>query len=331
MYSTKIVKELNADTILSIVNEYDIFKHYLGDSLEIGRSMHSPFRKDENPSFCVFRTVYGSYKFRYIDFVTRETGSCFQMVMRLYNCDYNTCHRLIDRDMNLQIFRAVLGQERVPQVSLKLAEPIAQRSVIQVGIRKWNATTDKQFWTQYGISGRTLVKYQVYPLSHFRLNGVQYAHRDLTYAYYFGNESWKIYRPYADRKTKWLSNVSSDVIQGWQQLPLTGEVLIITKALKDVMLLHELGIPSIAPQSEGTLINAEKIADLKKRFNKIYLNFDFDYAGVRSGNKYRKNYGIQTLYFTNGRFGTIDYGAKDLSDYVKINGKQKLEELIKGL
>lgn len=54
-----------------------------------------------------------------------------------------------------------------------------------------------------------------------------------------------------------------------KQLPKTGDVLIVQKAMKDIMCLYEFGIPSIAPNSENTSISDEEIAKLKERFKRI--------------------------------------------------------------
>ena len=44
------------------------------------------------------------------------------------------------------------------------------------------------------------------------------------------------------------------MIQGMHMIPKSGEFLVITKSMKDVMLCYELGIPAIAPNSENLFI-----------------------------------------------------------------------------
>ena len=41
-----------------------------------------------------------------------------------------------------------------------------------------------------------------------------------------------------------------------------------------------------------------------------------------------KRYNIKPLFLTDGRFGTINYGAKDISDYIEINGTTETLKLI---
>ncbi len=55
---------------------------------------------------------------------------------------------------------------------------------------------------------------------------------------------------------------------------------------------------------------------------------DFDLTGVKMANTLLKRYNIQPLFLTDGRFGTINYGAKDISDYIEINGTTETLKLI---
>lgn len=55
---------------------------------------------------------------------------------------------------------------------------------------------------------------------------------------------------------------------------------------------------------------------------------DFDLTGVKMANTLLKRYNIQPLFLTDGRFGTRDYGAKDISDYIELNGPSKALEII---
>jgi len=111
-------------------------------------------------------------------------------------------------------------------------------------------------------------------------------------------------------------------LQGYDQLPEKGTLLIVTKSLKDVMLFYEFGIPAIAPASESVILSVEQHKELSQRFTKIVTLYDFDLTGVRSANKMRKEFNLPALFLTNGRFGTVDYTAKDPTDLVKKKGKK---------
>lgn len=327
MYSTALAKALDTKTILSIVSEYDIFKYYIGQDLVIGRSINSPLRKDETPSFIVYKTQYGVYSLRFMDHSTGQRGTCFDLVMMLYSCDFTTSLRLIDRDLHLGIAACKIDST-IRSRTMEALEVSHELCSIEVGIRDWDIVRDKGYWTSFGITGRTLQKYNVYPLSHYRVNGHEYEFKDLCYGYYFGNEMWKLYRPF-HTTGKWFSNTNSSVIQGSDQLPAKGDLLVITKSLKDIMVYHEIGVTAIAPQSESILIKEDYIMMLKSRFSRIIVNFDFDYAGVRGGQRYKKRYGLMCKYFTNGRLGTVDFKVKDAAEFVHANSAGQLQELIK--
>ena len=68
-----------------------------------------------------------------------------------------------------------------------------------------------------------------------------------------------------------MSNWKKDLIQGAHMLPKTGNVLVITKSLKDVMTLYEYGITAIAPCSENEFLTDVQYEKIKKRFKHIGL------------------------------------------------------------
>ena len=82
----------------------------------------------------------------------------------------------------------------------------------------------------------------------------------------------KIYRPHSlTRKDKWRNNCGTYDLQGLAQLPDKGKLLIITKSLKDIMVLYEYGYTAVAPQSEHSSIPTSLMENLKGRFDKIII------------------------------------------------------------
>ena len=111
---------------------------------------------------------------------------------------------------------------------------------------------------------------------------------------------------------------------------LTGEkegtdVLTITKSLKDVMELYQLGYSSIAPSSESARIEDDFMRLLHKRFEKVIIFFDNDEAGITGAGKITYHHGINSIMIP------IEYKTKDLSDTIKIHGLDKGKEIIKNL
>jgi hypothetical protein len=329
MYGTKIV-ELCEEEILDRINCLDIFSYYIGDDFKMGRAIKSPLRKDRSPSFTVFK--HSSGKYFYKDFSTGDSGDCFTFLTRMYSATRFTTYRMVDNDFQLGISLTTFAKPTKQEYGVhnKKFEDIEDScTTIKIKSRSWNNKEDKQFWSKYGICCSILNKYNVKPAKYVWVNDnliVESNKYNPIYAYDFGGQKMKIYQPYS--KFKWLSNTNVSDLQGLSQLPKSGDTLVITKSLKDVMCLDIFGIPSVAPSSESCIIPADIVKSLYDRFARIYILYDFDRTGISFANKHRKLYGFIPLFFTNGKFHTFDYKSKDFSDFIALNGVRGAAELI---
>ena len=106
-------------------------------------------------------------------------------------------------------------------------------------------------------------------------------------------------------------------------LPKTGDCLVITKSMKDVMCLYEYGITAIAPCSENMFLSEAQYNRLKKRFKRIFLLYDTDIPGVSNMRKIRKNFpDIEVIMIPR------DIGYKDISDVRRYCGNKFTKNLI---
>ena len=138
-----------------------------------------------------------------------------------------------------------------------------------------------------------------------------------------GVELWRIYFPFKPKgTTRFLSNWKAIMLQGAQQLPIEGDVLVITKSMKDVMCLYSLGITAIAPNSENLFVTESQFEKLKKRFKKIVVFYDNDLAGIHNMNKIRKSFDVECLWIPR------EYEAKDISDFHAKYGRDATLNLI---
>ena len=127
-------------------------------------------------------------------------------------------------------------------------------------------------------------------------------------------DKFKIYRPLASKYTKWRTNLTNRHVQGLAELPYEGgDLLIITKSLKDVMCLHEMGYNAISPSSETTFIPEDILHFLRRKWKKIVIIFDRDATGMLKAREYGKRYKLDCI-FVNKKFR-----AKDISDAVRDN------------
>lgn len=311
----KIPTDITLDYILSKVSEYDIYAHYLGQ-FKVGAIYNSPFRKDKNPSF----GIYYSKRTKQLLFKDHGTGECGNIVkfISLYTglTNYNDILKDIVKQLNI-----------TTDTKLDSSKQYIPSSETVIGIVRQKFTpTDINYWSQFNISEKTLKKFNVNSIKYYLCNGIVkgiYKEDNPMYAYKVYN-NFKIYRPLADKYTKWRNNLTEYDIQGYAQLPSKGDTLIITKSMKDVMCLYEMGIPAISPSSESTFIPNDILEGLKKRFKRIIILFDRDNAGVKYLRKMSLKTGLEGLLVHK------KFKAKDISDAIKANSFEEIKEWLYG-
>jgi len=196
---------------------------------------------------------------------------------------------------------------------------------------------DEDYWAKYHIGLNTLQTYNVKKVDRL-FDGIsgnvlaKYSIINPIYAYtQLGKSktSFQIYRPCASKQYKFYDKFQKDeeIIFGFDNLPWLGDTLVITKSLKDVMCLYEIGIDAIAPHSETTLLSYRVINSLKNRFTRIIVLFDNDDAGIRGAANYVNTYGLKAIFLPESK------GCKDVSDFLKKyglpHGANYLHELLK--
>lgn len=313
MYSRKRAKlpdNITLDWILSKVTEYDIYAKYIGQ-FKVGMIYNSPFRKDKNPSF----GIYYSKRTKQLLFKDHGTGECGNIVkfVSLFTGKTEYSDILSDIVDKLNITNST------KLVSSKQYIPSTE-TVIGV-VRQEFTDVDINYWKQFNISIDTLKKFNVNSIKYYLCNGIvkgTYKRENPMYAYKVYN-NFKIYRPLADKYTKWRNNLTDYDIQGYEQLPQKGDILFITKSMKDVMCLYEMGIPAISPSSESTFLPKDVLEQLKTRFKRIIILFDRDVAGVKRSRKLSRETGLEAI-FINKKFK-----AKDVSDAVKANSFEEIK------
>ena len=314
----KEIDYISKEEILEKVSQEQIMRYYLNVPIET--TLKSPLRKENRNSASFFIGNGGDLLFS--DLSIGFTGNCFHVVMRLYNLSFKEALKKIYKDMILEN-RAI---SPITTISLNKLQ-----TNISIKKKEWSKE-DKLYWTSYNLNSSILAKFFVCSCEFaFIDNKIIYSYKkdDPCYSYYFGNNKFKLYFPNR-QEFRFITNTNKDIIQGFHLLPKTGDTLIITKSYKDVMVLYSLGYNSISPQSENTKIDNKVIDDLNNRFKNIYSLYDFDYAGIKGANQLRKH-NIKPLFLTNGRFKTINYKAKDISDYIKENNKEQTLKLLKWL
>ena len=302
-------EELTKENIFKKVTEYDIFLNYFGQFV-LEKRYRSPWRRDSNPSFVITNTEKG---LRCKDFGDGPQLDCIGFVQKLFNYSYYQALAQINVDFNLNLAgEHPLKSLSKPVISNTRIVPEPKKAVlIEEVVREFNQV-DVDYWKQYLLEltdlEDTKAISQCYIDEYLFYNYIPKLN-NIAYCYYF-NDKKKIYLPKASKYNKWRMNWNSSCIDGYNKLPETGELLLITSSRKDRLVLKKLGYISIAPPSENTYISEEKIEELKRRFTRVLLYLNNDQQGIEFAKRQSEEYGIDYIYNKEGE-------PKDPSDLVK--------------
>lgn len=322
---------LTKENIFKKISSYDIFKTYSDNFTEIGKPFKSdlPGREDTNPSAQV-SYIHGDLLFT--DF-GRGSYRCIDYVMEKLGISYPEALNKINIDFNLGLGSSIVTNKQynytIPKIGGKPAFSEKSPTILKIKTRKWN-TADKNFWyKRYYITSKTLELFDVKPISHFWINDEIFTAEECSYSYDFywspNKEVFyrKIYQPYSS-KLKWISN-GGKAVQGEGVLPTKGNLLIITKSLKDVIVLYNLGFTAISPVSETSFLPSSYFLKQGKRFDRIVLFFDSDQTGLKKAKEFSNKFNIDYKYIP------LEYNIKDISDFIEKRGIEKSKELLTNL
>jgi len=338
----KLLKErsknmLNSENILNRLSEYQLFAYYLGNSFTVGKVFSSPFRTDRTPSFCIYRSSGDTLRFK--DFSTGENGGIFDFISQKLGLNFIDVLYQINTDFNLNLEcskREVTKFKGFITSGNEIKEISKRYSEIDIKVRNF-IQEDLEYWNKYGITLDLLKLYKVFAVQYAYNNDLlwyNYNKLNPCYAYLMENldktdYSFKLYKPLEiEKRKKWKTNANSyKYIQGYHNLPDKGDTLIITKSLKDVMVLKTMNINSIAVQAESIGITEELYKELANRFETIYLLFDFDEGGIKGSDRLKQMYSdIKVIFLQNEE--TKNNGCKDISDARCIMGFENARNLL---
>jgi len=320
--------------ILDNLSQEQIMEKYLGVKVQFDHMFHSPLRVDNNPT-CVFSWKDDKLWFR--DWAMNYPLDIFAVVMKKYLCGFYEAIQIIAEDFGIKDKETSRELAKNPvEIRRSRGSRDSEKSRIQVKMQKFT-DVDIEYLKSYGITSSTVSTFNVFSPEVVWLNGeifYVYDRQNPALAYYFGtdeegHQKWKIYFYKKRGDFRFLGNTSR--INGWIQIPQTGELLVITKSLKDVMAMYEWGLDAIAMQGESTIPYDYIIEELKQRFENIVTFYDYDDAGIRNAEKIRELYDIPSVFLTNQSLGINPGKAKDFSDYVKLNSKNAVTELVEAI
>jgi hypothetical protein len=338
--------------ILTKYDQVSIFANYLDINpseidyclQSVSNKISNPLRNDPNPSLG-FTTVIdrevGVFKIRMYDFGdSYYRGDCFDLVGKLLSTNSS------DSVGFITICKDIINtMERGNSVNYRTLIPSIQKFTnIHVEPRLWNSF-DINLWDSWGLHFNE-IRQDVYPISKAYVNHMldyKYNSSDPGYAWitdYKDNEPlYKLYYPNRGKKKgdlpRFKTNNKYYPLEGIHKMK-AADILVITKSWKDRLLIKKIvtklhskyTIEVTNVSAEGIVISKEFITNLNTIYIKLVSNFDFDRAGLIGSGILKRQYGVERFMFTNGKYGTINFGGKDATDICKAFGYDYISNLI---
>lgn len=333
---------LTKDFILSRITQEDIFEKYLNIKVDISKPHLNPLREDHSPDcwFYYRRDSQGREVLRFNDFAGYFHGDCFDVVAFTIHVNAKTKEGFksvldhIAKTFSLHKY-SYETEENLIQRYFDIVEQHKKKTTNKLKIeyieRHWHKI-DKLYWGAHYLNVAYLNYYNVKPIQELYLNNnhiYTFTPNDPGYCYDFGINDRRVYFPLRKRGVKnnprFLSNTS--IVQNIDNFT-PSKFGLITKSYKDVMVLKRVAkdyfdIDSVSPSGETNAISNKDMFILKSNFDYLCTLYDFDYTGIRYTNKLKKLEPVNTFFITNGRFNTIDYKVKDISEFVLKYGIDK--------
>lgn len=343
--------KLTAEHILENVSQIEIFSRFLDISVEdieyaINHNalMPSAFRDEKVGSMGFKYRSNGKLICR--DFGGDFWGDCFDVV-----AEKNWLNVLRPTEF-MQILEIIAKEFGIGHYGLRNSTKVAVFADSQivkktVAIKRFTIYTrdwfnyDYEYWKQQGVTWEKLQEHGIVPVLDAYMDNTKifmHTHKCPGYAWYCGEiegeEIWKLYAP--AQKFFRTNGASTSVSNRLHK----ADIGLICKSKKDLMCIESLveevtGDPSYLQgydmPSESVHPTLDQITYLKRYWKKLYCYTDFDRQGVMAAQKIRKQYYILPLFMTNGRFGTHDYQAKDISEYHAKFGHDAAIELVTNL
>lgn len=322
--------DLTIDSILKRITPYDIFRFYVPNKdWSINHAMNSPFRKDRNPSFMIHNRQGTLY---YIDFADSSVkGDCFQFVKDLYGIpEVKDVLIKIDKDFGLGLsgestntaeYKKIISEYKQPE---ELGKRFAN---IQVVPRKFTQE-ELAYWNEFHQDIQDLRDNNIFSLNKVFLNKQLFSFKptELKFGYYY-NGFWKIYRPFADKKVKWMpNNVPITTMEGLTNLRPDKDAFI-NKSKKDFMVVKKLLESTCAVQNEGLgCFSQENVTYLKENSKRQILSFDSDLPGVTNSQQITKIFDFDYMNVPNKY---LNEGIKDWADLARLKGMSTVEQIFK--
>lgn len=322
-----------------------IFQHYFPSCNLKGKNTISPFRKDTNPSFCIKKV---NTWYVWTDWGLNERGNCFDFVAKLNGLHtklhFNLILNIICKDLGLtylfnineKAINTLIQMNKSVNNSFKVAYDIKTNDKLKIRFKKKLFNLDEiEYWKSQGmLFNDSLFYFDIYSVSeayivttnhvsniynysqYKTINDINVKKLFYCFAYKYGKEFVKLYRPY--HFDKWKSTVPHNLV--CTKTIFGNDTLIITKAKKEQMHLFDVSRYIIDKFDILPLNNESTFLDwyynqIKDKYKKIILWLDSDIPGINAMLKLSSKYNMIYHYSQFGKNITDIYN----DNYLKLD------------
>tara|TARA_R100001244_G_scaffold87816_1_gene67082 strand:+ start:89 stop:1081 length:993 start_codon:yes stop_codon:yes gene_type:complete len=321
------------DDVLNKVDPLDIFQKYIEEPIKLNKPIKSPLREEKHPSFCIYINDNGDAQYK--DFAGTQ-GSCFDLVMNMFGLSFIEAVQKVAQDFCVD--ESQVKKEYTPikpsyfsKTKSTITKKVDASIMFDIEPRDW-IKMDDYFWKDYGICRNTLIEYGVIPISKVTNNIKNYTIDDyecnIMYAYSYGNNRYKFYRPLLEGGKRYFGNTKKEDIFGIKQIKESvvkiKEIIAICAGQKDVLsLLDNAGIRGVSLNSETSNLSPSQYSELRSLCNFLITIYDNDDTGNAMAYKLYEDYAIPFIEISDIT------KEKDIADYFRQGGDfQRLHELI---
>ncbi len=321
----------SSEDILERVDEYTLYCSYLDYDPVIGKRYLSPVRtvleaqQDTDPSFGIYANTRapknigeGVYpnEFLWRDLAKGVGGDIFTLVQTLYKLKSRR-EAMIQVMIDTGLLESTEKRMR-PMIDVK-EKRFQGYANITIQSREFFDSQELRFWNKGNINRDLLNRYQTTSVRTYWLYDDQmyprFAPRH-SYAYRIWDK-YQLYFPREGKKRKFRTDWTYPCVPGFLQLEYNSPLLVITKSMKDVMLLRSFGYEAISPRGENILVPVECIEMMKRKYKRIVILFDNDMKHKGDEYEFEKVYVPQ-----------IKPNDKDSFDFCSNHGPQETKLML---
>lgn len=340
MYQYEDDIPLSVEELLKRVSQESIFELIFKEPIIYGKKYKSIFRTDNNPN-CRFQ-IREDNTVLFIDFgdITRHR-SCIGSIMEYKKLSMQSAINYIAEKLNITHQSPIIFEVKPQQNLSHQKKDIISKDIITYD----KISYDKRHildWSRFLIKKEELLSDNVFATNRIYIQKSSKKRKviNLYYPSYAIDfiSSVKIYQPYS-KDYKFITNCSENDIGNIDNLPATGDRLIIQKSYKDYRVLRNMELENIVwLHNEGCIPDEDILFNLMSRFKKIVIFFDNDLTGIKAARKLRNQlYRISPIadidiVWLPRRLKDLENHnrfLKDPSDFIHKEGRADLREILK--